>query len=82
MMRNTLRFCATASKDQGHIVLQLSLGLSSVNTLVCLSLCHELNLQNEYFPVTSKVFYPFPNKPWCLRVCFTSLLETLWKKEK
>ena len=25
---------------------------------------------------------PFPNKPWFLRVCSTSLLETLWEKEK
>ena len=25
---------------------------------------------------------PFPNKPWFLRVCSTSLLKTLWEKEK
>ena len=25
---------------------------------------------------------PFPNKPWLLRVCSTSLLKTLWEKEK
>ena len=25
---------------------------------------------------------PFPNKPWFLRVCNTSLLKTLWEKEK
>ena len=25
---------------------------------------------------------PFPNKPWLLRVCGTSLLKTLWEKEK
>ena len=25
---------------------------------------------------------PFPNKPWFLRVCCTSLLKTLWEKEK
>ena len=24
----------------------------------------------------------FPNKPWFLRVCSTSLLKTLWEKEK
>ena len=24
---------------------------------------------------------PFPNKPWLLRVCSTSLLKTLWEKE-
>ena len=25
---------------------------------------------------------PFPNKPWFLRVCITSLLKTLWQKEE
>ena len=25
---------------------------------------------------------PFPNKPWFLRVCTTSLLKRLWEKEK
>ena len=25
---------------------------------------------------------PFPNKPWFLRVCVTSLLKTLWETEK
>ena len=28
------------------------------------------------------MFNPFPNKPWFLRVCSTSLLKTLWEKEK
>ena len=27
-------------------------------------------------------FNPFPNKPWFLCVCRTSLLKTLWVKEK
>ena len=27
-------------------------------------------------------FNPFPNKPWFLRVSSTSLLKTLWEKEK
>ena len=27
-------------------------------------------------------FNPFPDKPWFLRVCSTSLLKTLWEKEK
>ena len=27
-------------------------------------------------------FNPFPNKPWFLSVCSTSLLKTLWEKEK
>ena len=27
-------------------------------------------------------YLPFPNKPWFLRVCSTSLLKTQWEKEK
>ena len=27
-------------------------------------------------------FNPFPNKPWFLHVCCTSLLKTLWEKKK
>ena len=26
--------------------------------------------------------YPFPNKPWFLRVCSRSVLKTLWEEEK
>ena len=29
-----------------------------------------------------QIFNPFPNKPWFLRVCSTSLLKTLWGKEE
>ena len=25
---------------------------------------------------------PFPNKPWFLGVCSTSILKTLWEKDK
>ena len=32
--------------------------------------------------VTQVCLNPFPNKPWFLHVCSTSLLKTLWKKEK
>ena len=28
------------------------------------------------------VLNPFQNKPWFFRVCSTSLLKTLWEKEK
>ena len=28
------------------------------------------------------LIYPFPNKPWILRVCTASLLKTLWEKKK
>ena len=29
-----------------------------------------------------KKLNPFPNKPWFLRACSTSLLKTLWEKKK
>ena len=40
------------------------------------------------FPDTSKSVTvrewvtPFPNKPWLLRVCSTSLMKTLWENKK
>ena len=43
-----------------------------------------VNTDLECFCVTfSNInFNPFPNKPWFLRVCCTSLLKTVWEKEK
>ena len=32
--------------------------------------------------VPTEFFNPSPNKPWFLCVCSTSLLKTLWEKEK
>ena len=34
------------------------------------------------FAFSNHSMNPFPNKPWFLRVCSTSLLKTLWEKEK
>ena len=31
---------------------------------------------------TQPLLNPFPNKPWFLRVCNTSLLKTQWEKKK
>ena len=43
-----------------------------------LSFSHNFStLYGSYF-----LFNPFPNKPWFLRVCSTSLWKTLWEKEK
>ena len=39
---------------------------------------------NSGFPnacVKKKLFNTFPNKPWFLRVCRTSLLKTSWEME-
>ena len=40
------------------------------------------SLRKDKMLVSQNVFNPFPNKPWFLRVCSTSLLKTLWEKEK
>ena len=34
------------------------------------------------FSMSKPFFNPFPNKPWFLRVCSSSLLKTRWEKEK
>ena len=41
-----------------------------------------LNLDKSKIFVIWYRVNPFPNKPWLLRVCRTSLLKTLWEKEK
>ena len=63
---------------------------------ICLAMCGNstilsLNLADNKSDTDSAVsshinfnflFNPFPNKPWNLRVCSTSLLKTLLEKEK
>ena len=39
-------------------------------------------IQFILFVYMSHCFNPFPNKPWFSHVCSTSLLKTLWEKEK
>ena len=34
------------------------------------------------FAPLSTIFNPFPNKPWFLCICSTSLLKTLWEQKK
>ena len=51
------------------------------------SLCRKAAVQCNKFllPIVMTLsisFNPFPNKPWFLHVCSTSLLKTLWEKEK
>ena len=36
----------------------------------------------KYLFKTPKYINSFPNKPWFLHLCSTSLLKTLWEKEK
>ena len=49
-----------------------------------LSFCISINLHHLHINSLPRNpdFNPFPNKPWFLRVCCTSLLKTLWEKEK
>ena len=35
-----------------------------------------------FWKIVGIIINPFPNKPWFLRVCSTSLAKTLWEKEK
>ena len=51
----------------------------SIHVSVCLSIC----VQNiSSCQSTGRGINPFTDKPWILGVCSTSLLKTLWKKEK
>ena len=43
-------------------------------------LCHSGHRTSSCFP--GVLFNSFPNKPWFLHVCSTSLLKTRWEKEK
>ena len=54
-------------------------GLSYTEIIVCK--CFQFGHGDTFF-VSRKCFNPFPNKPWFLRVCSTSLLKTLWENEK
>ena len=40
------------------------------------------NAGNKHFPPFQHYFNPFPNKPGFSHVCRTSLLKTLWEKQK
>ena len=56
----------------------------------CLSVISGENFENfsDISAISEEIYFrlpqfnPFPNKPWFLRVCSTSLLKTLWEKEK
>ena len=41
-----------------------------------------VRIQDETTESSAWFFNPFPNKPWFLSVCSTSVLKTLWEKEK
>ena len=45
---------------------------------MCVTDRHDMTLA----VIEALILNPFPNKPWFLRVCSTSLLKTLWEKEK
>ena len=41
-----------------------------------------IKLDKQEALLLKKLLNPFPNKPWFLHVCGTSLLKTLWEKEE
>ena len=55
--------------------------LEKEKMLVTSIYCYTTNI---YLPSLEQflLIKPFPNKPWFLSVCSTSLLKTLWEKEK
>ena len=59
--------------------------ISTLQSLITLSE-NEKNVTSisiqAYAHVFNRPLSPFPNKPWFLRVYSTSLLKTLWEKEK
>ena len=61
--------CQSAQADTGR---NFSLYLKS-------SPREKINLPHESVCCLTNLF---PNKPWFLRVCCTSLLKTLWEREK
>ena len=61
--------------------------LEPVNSKVHVYLISNCKTENQGNKMTmvktsAEVFNPFPNKPWFLRVCSTTLLKTLQEKEK
>ena len=62
------------SLSKTEIIILAKFYLSSANTL---------NLdESKNLSFGKGLINPFPNKPWFLRVCSTSLSKTLWEKEK
>ena len=68
--KNTPDRKVTSTGDQTH--------KHQVMSLTCSPLSHPGGMKAF---VHNKI-NPFPNKPWFLRVCSTSLLKTQWEKEK
>ena len=70
----------------GHEIVALSeekINIFQQQLNVVLTLSHKTNFRLfELKQTADNYFNPFPNKPWFLRVCSTSLLKTLREKEK
>ena len=58
--------------------------MSNVLFVICIFVkcCHLVLSPDGFCVLLRTTFYPFPNKPWFLHVCSTSLLKTLWEKKK
>ena len=75
MPDNTSKFDSVGSRLHVMYMFSLHLHCSCMYT-TCFFVC--FFVMTEFFSAIN----PFPNKPWFLRVCSTSLLKTLWEKEK
>ena len=62
-----------------HVHITCTFTVKSVLETMCIKRPPALR---DHCSDTAILLNPFPNKPWFLRVCSTSLLKTLWEKEK
>ena len=57
--------------------------LENCTVFYILNTLNPIDFENNLMKTMGKtVVNPFPNKPWFLCVCSTSLMKTLWEKEK
>ena len=72
-------FKKEAKEEALHFGMSMANDDDDLNDMVLFLVCFLVQL---YFGSWNNSFNLFPNKPWFLRVCKTSLWETLWEKEK
>ena len=60
-------------------IVSLLLKTLQVTSMICI---HQSLLRTFFIKFFRFFSKPFPSKLWLLRVCSTSLLKILWKKEK
>ena len=78
--------------DSDHIKLQQNVEFYFISTctkFIVSTVAHTIYRSSTLYQMLQKetiswgrMFNPFPNKPWFLRIRIMSLLKTLWEKEK